>query len=678
MDKRFGRLIGSLLVFLLLFTSISVGQVLASSHDGVNLGIDSSEIEKVYEEKIMAKDNEQLTIELEYTGRLQMADSNKIYQAVNGKLVEKSLEDVQVGAENVKVFVNQKNKISLIVINEETPVKNMRVGIMTNNFESLDHESFGIKSAGGMVLVDKKDDVELTIDADSTITFTVETNLVNVEQDDKVIYSTTNRLYAFPADELHKIDVTTFQRGGWKKFDPSYRGFFEISISPTDEEKVRVINEIDLEEYLYQVVPSEMPEFFGLNALKAQAVAARTYALSDYYSDRFTSDGFYIVDSVMSQVYNNNPENKTSTQAVNETKGIIMTSDGELVDARYYSTSSGYGASKHEVWSEEDNTFPGVPIPYLIAQSHTFDPENPNKMLELDTSDEKAVSDFFKDLSLTGYDAASPFFRWKIELSKEELQNTINKNLGPRYEAAPDFVLTKDENNDFVSLPIPEEGIGEFVDMYVAKRGAGGNIMDLVIEGTTGTYKVIKEFNIRFVIRPWKNDTGGEDVVLYQAKAASEDYEFKRDNFSIMPSASFSFDISEDQAVTFYGGGFGHGVGMSQYGAYHLGSELGWSFDRILTSYYSSMKLTDVHFEQKTSLEQLAIKAIQALPDPHVVTLQHEEAVVSARALVLAANNDSQITFLSKLEEAEQILDKQKKDLYEKIRSINKSKKNND
>ena len=142
--------------------------------------------------------------------------------------------------------------------------------------------------------------------------------------------------------------------------DPSYRGFFEITATSTGD-KLELINEVDLEEYLYQVVPSEMPASFGLNALKAQAVAARTYALGDYLGDRFAKDGYFVLDSVMSQVYNNSAENALTTQAVQETKGVIMYSkDGSLVDARYYSTSGGFGASKHQVWADADGSFPGA------------------------------------------------------------------------------------------------------------------------------------------------------------------------------------------------------------------------------------------------------------------------------------------------------------------------------
>ena len=111
-----------------------------------------------------------------------------------------------------------------------------------------------------------------------------------------------------------------------------------------------MINEVGMEDYLLQVLPSEMPESFGLEALKAQAVAARTYALNDYFHSRFKKEGFHVIDDTRSQMYNNVDENPTSTKAIKETYGQVMLYEGKPIDAKYYSTSSGYGAAAHNIW----------------------------------------------------------------------------------------------------------------------------------------------------------------------------------------------------------------------------------------------------------------------------------------------------------------------------------------
>ncbi|WP_251548868.1 SpoIID/LytB domain-containing protein [Neobacillus muris] len=557
-----------------------------SSHSTVY----ASESQTIFTEKIMSKDTADLTLELELQGHLKLAADYQIAQKVDGKLYKKSLKDVRVGAENVSVTVNDQHEITNILIDGLTPVKTMRVGIMTTNFAAMEHNEIKLSSPTGLKIVDKAADKTYEAAADELLTFrSADGTITGVKADGTDLFSTKNRVYV-STDDASKIKVANISRA---QGVPEYRGSFEITSVMGN--KLHLINDIDLEEYLYQVVPSEMPASFGLSALKAQAVAARTYALGDYLGDRFAKDGYFVLDSVMSQVYNNSAENALTAQAVQETKGTIMYGkDGTLVDARYYSTSGGFGASKHQVWSDADGSFPGQVVPYLLAQSYTFDPADPTKMLAIDTQNEQEILNFYKNLSYTGYDDTSAYFRWKVSFSKQELANTINANIGGRYTADPNFVLTKSETGEFVSKPIPAEGIGEFKNMYVTKRGDGGNIMELVIEGSTGTYKIVKEYNIRFTIRPMSTYTGGANVLLYRATGGSSDYTAAPlTNYSILPSAFFSFEINDQTGVTFYGGGNGHGVGMSQYGASQLGAA-GWSFDKILTSYYPNMNLTNV------------------------------------------------------------------------------------
>lgn len=131
---------------------------------------------------------------------------------------------------------------------------------------------------------------------------------------------------------------------------PSYRGDMKILPSPTNSLKIRVINFVRIEDYLKQVVPSEMPKSFNIEALKAQAVAARTYALSDFLKGRYARDGFHVKDTTESQMYNNQKENERATQAINTTKGKVLLFENKPIDAKYFSTSSGFTESAKYVW----------------------------------------------------------------------------------------------------------------------------------------------------------------------------------------------------------------------------------------------------------------------------------------------------------------------------------------
>ena len=132
--------------------------------------------------------------------------------------------------------------------------------------------------------------------------------------------------------------------------NPNYRGIMELKPSRTASRGIRIINEIYMEDYLKQVVPSEMPQSFGVEALKAQAIAARTYALSDYLKFRYKNDGFHVKDTTESQVYNNQVENDDAKEAIESTKGKVLMYKDTPVDAKYFSTSGGFTEAANYVW----------------------------------------------------------------------------------------------------------------------------------------------------------------------------------------------------------------------------------------------------------------------------------------------------------------------------------------
>lgn len=224
--------------------------------------------------------------------------------------------------------------------------KNIRVGITTTGHTSLDHKVVGLTSHGKAYLsngwmkikLSPRDKVKIVRSGDRKIIYV--NGKKRVETVQAVKYAPKN----------NKIIVTSFRRAHNDTMFPVYRGIMEIKNSPTSSSSMRMINDIKMEEYLIQVLPSEMPKSFGLEALKAQAVAARTYALNDCFNSRFKKEGFDVIDDTRSQMYNNEDENEISTKAIEQTYGKVMLYDGKPIDAKYYSTSSGYGASAHNIW----------------------------------------------------------------------------------------------------------------------------------------------------------------------------------------------------------------------------------------------------------------------------------------------------------------------------------------
>jgi SpoIID/LytB domain len=524
-------------------------------------------------EKIMSRASS--SIELEYSGKMNLSKGASVYKMSEKSISPGSLYSILVGAKNINVYKDKTGKIKTIIMNGETVTDTIRVGIKNQGFQSFQHDRLEFVSPGNIKMEDKRDNKSINVSPGVKITVTPSNNDIMVQTGSEN-YSFKNRVYISSQDRGSMINVQSFSRGYGQ---PSYRGFFEITCTSG---KLELINEVDLENYLYQVVPSEMPSSFGLEALKAQAVAARTYALSDLYSGRYAAEGFHVDDSTMSQVYNNSKENSITTQAINESRGLVMKYDGSLVDAKYYSTSHGYGANSSEIWSD-NGKFPGTDKPYLDVENYLVNKE------KYDLSSEKDAEAFFKNWNLKSYDSNSPYFRWKCTLSRDELKNTIEKNLPITYQDQKNYILTL-INNTFESRDIPQNCLGDLTDIKVTKRGQGGNIMELTIWGTKGTYKVIKELNVRYVLRPRKSDTGSDNDILIK-RIKGDDLK----NNSLLPSAFMVLDIARDNAnaiksVTFYGGGYGHGVGMSQYGAGYLSSK-GYTFDKILNIYYKGINL---------------------------------------------------------------------------------------
>ncbi len=126
-----------------------------------------------------------------------------------------------------------------------------------------------------------------------------------------------------------------------------------IEIIPKAEGLI-IVNELFLEKYLTRVVPSEMPATYEKEALKAQAVCARTYAWKQIQEQRLHELEADVDDTVNFQVYGNMERQKAATEAVKrETEGQILRQDGEAVEAYYFSTSAGV-TSTDEIWGSDE------------------------------------------------------------------------------------------------------------------------------------------------------------------------------------------------------------------------------------------------------------------------------------------------------------------------------------
>ena len=340
------------------------------------------------------------------------------------------------------------------------------------------------------------------------------------------------------------LGVRGLQRKGVQAL---YHGAFEFAQNASHS-GFYLINIVEIQEYLKGVVPNEMPVTFGLEALKAQAVAARNYVLTprtQAYKE------FNVVDSVASQVYfGANTESDLATRAVMETDGVVALYDNELILALYSSTAGGYTESYANAFSDPNTKiFPAPNKPYLSAV--------PDKS-DFEPLEDEEMAKAFYESKVPSFDINSPYYRWTKTWSAEELESVLTTTLAAQSKTG--FVHPAFKNGD---------ELGKIREIKVMKRGTSGKIMEVEIMTTKGCYTVSKELVIRRVFQ--KNG-----ISLPSANAV---FETKLDNYGNITN------------ITVFGGGFGHGVGMSQFGAGYMATKLKQSYYNILRHYYSGICL---------------------------------------------------------------------------------------
>ncbi len=318
---------------------------------------------------------------------------------------------------------------------------------------------------------------------------------------------------------------------------PAYPGTIECT---NYSGQIGVVNELPLEEYLERVVPAEMPDSYGTEALKAQAVCARSYSCSQMLEGKYTSYGADVDDSTASQVYNNQAWSEKAAEAVTATVGEVLVNEGEIVEAYYYSTSCGYGADV-SVWTDS------VVCGFVAASSLTVSRE------VLDLSGEMSFRQFLES-SQNSWDSDSPWFRWTADRSVNELTELVNT------------WLTGQNRNP----------VGTVTGMTVEERLESGAVIRLGVSGTEGRTEITGTDNIRNLL--------GSSSLTVMRQDGSE-----QAGLSLLPSAFFYVEETEE-GWCLHGGGFGHGVGMSQDGADGM-AEQGYMYSSILSFFYRDVEL---------------------------------------------------------------------------------------
>lgn len=336
----------------------------------------------------------------------------------------------------------------------------------------------------------------------------------------------------------------------------NYRGY--ITFNRTASELV-VVNYLTLDQYLYGVVPREMSPSWHKEALKAQAISARTFALLNL--GKHSAEGYNLCDQTHCQAYAGyDREHVNSNSAVNETVNQVIKYNGKLASVYFFASSGGHTASNEDIWN-------GTPIPYL-----------------------RGIKD---DFSL-----GSPYDNWTYTISKNDFKQKLIAN---------------------------GLDVGDIISISITKTSAqsGGRVIELSVSGTKGTKVLLREKiravlgynNIKSTLYTAKMDGQIQNGVDTYATIGSSNQSSKINLKGAtvrnsLASSNLSSSLSNvwvasgsgtqnvqiastgttGDNITFEGKGWGHGIGMSQYGAKKMG-EMGYNYKQILEHYYNGAKV---------------------------------------------------------------------------------------
>lgn len=359
-----------------------------------------------------------------------------------------------------------------------------------------------------------------------------------------------------------------------------YRGMMGYNLS---DSKLISINRVPLESYLYGVVPNEISASWGMESLKAQAVAARTYAVSNIKPN--SSSGYDMEDNQNSQVYGGyNSEKLTTNVAVDETSGEMIYYNDNLIEAFYHSTSGGCTENSENIWYDT--------VPYL-----------------------RGVDD--------PYSNTSPYTTWQRVATKDYIISRL-KNVNSRVNDVYDIILSKISDNERVMECIISTDIGDLTFKKEDIRAVLGydflySSWFTVSTGGSGIYIINADKYIRDNKQNDEDNEDDDEIIAaiagnLESDENNQDLKQSVENFrttlkgktiltadETIKATSNSVSVISSKGITkltnnnngefyFDGRGWGHGIGMSQYGAKEMAAQ-GFTYDEILKHYYTGVEI---------------------------------------------------------------------------------------
>ena len=327
------------------------------------------------------------------------------------------------------------------------------------------------------------------------------------------------------------------------------------------DSEILVINILGIEKYLSSVVGSEMPAKWPLEALKAQAIASRTYALKQ------KGNSLYDIDSTnKNQVYSGLEARTYKTiRAVRSTRSLVLTYKNKLINALFHSSSGGMTENSQDVWKNE--------YPYLSSVKD-FDKNNPKLRWQKKFSNEELKSLFpkiggikkieilnitntgrVKNVKLLGYYGSD-------QMSGVDIRKRMNlKSNFVRFKFIEDNEIESNNNNSklLTTNKFEDEPLSYFVK-------PGDSLNDIAYKYNVSVYEIIDLNSIK-----------DSSLIKINQKL-------------LIPRNSSNTSSTIEKILVVSGSGSGHGVGMSQWGARYMASK-GQKAERILKHFYKGVRI---------------------------------------------------------------------------------------
>jgi SpoIID/LytB domain protein len=366
----------------------------------------------------------------------------------------------------------------------------------------------------------------------------------------RVVLSTGDAFMLQPEDPVggrFTIYGVSVGKGYWweRQEDRAFRGKMEFRVG--NDGHVLAINELPLETYLKGVLPGEMSPGFPPAALRAQALAARNYAIAKM-GVQHRQDHFDLCASVHCQVYSGtSKEHPATNQAVDETRGQVLLYQDRVCETFYSAVCGGHTEDAANVWGGPPQGYLGGVVDIsprqkgLVPQDLARNEESLRVWIE---STPPVYCNHLADDAPRYLHYTRKHFRWEFSYSRQELEQIIEQKTG--------------------------QGLGNLLDVKPMSRGPSGRMIEVQILGDAGQLTVRRELKIRGALSP-----------------------------TYLPSACFVVDkeMNENGLPTsfiFRGAGWGHGVGMCQTGAAGMALQ-GLDHHQILSHYYPGSQISQIY-----------------------------------------------------------------------------------